>query len=247
VTATVVWNLRVLAGWGPALGTGGSRLLGTWFEIPNVAGHLASLAGRDADPAFELGALSTAWPQVAQSRHPDEVRRALEASAWGDPGVDDTSGVQLVLQLAWARRVTDGAPDAVRWAAGWAALVIARALGAGAAGSLPERARRDACHLLGWRWEEAVALRDLGPLVPRPARWVLEGVDDPSRLWRAEARWWAAVEADGQGLVARARSGDAVGVGVFGLLATDGWRVRAALELAARGGGPLVEVLDAVA
>lgn len=247
VTATVIWNLRVLAGWGPATGAGGPRLLSTWFEIPNVACHLATLAGRDADPPFQLGSLSTAWPRVSGARHPDEVRRALAASAWGDPGASDPAGIQMALQLAWARRVADGAPEAARWAAGYAALVMARALVAGALGALPPRARRDARHLLGEHGQGAGTLGDLGRLVAHAATWVLEGIDDPDELWRAETRWWARVEADGHVLAARAQSGDATGVGVFGLLAADGWRTRAALELAARGGGSLDEVLDAVA
>jgi hypothetical protein len=36
-------------------------------------------------------------------------------------------------------------------------------------------------------------------------------------------------------------------VGVVGLLAADAWRTRAALQVAARGGGDLEELLDAVA
>jgi hypothetical protein len=46
--------------------------------------------------------------------------------------------------------------------------------------------------------------------------------------------------------VRHAGTGRGVLVGAVALLAVDAWRVRAALEVAARGGGP-TEALDAVA
>jgi hypothetical protein len=72
------------------------------------------------------------------------------------------------------------------------------------------------------------------------------GVEDPDALWEAEARWWARVDHEGAALARRPVAGRPSIVGATALLAVDAWRVRAALELAARGGGP-TEVLHAVA
>jgi hypothetical protein len=77
------------------------------------------------------------------------------------------------------------------------------------------------------------------------ARWVLDGVDDPVELWRSEALWWTRLEADGFELL-RGSGFDATPVvGTAAVLSTDAWRVRAALQLAARGGGR-PELLDAL-
>ena len=69
---------------------------------------------------------------------------------------------------------------------------------------------------------------------------------DPTGLWRAEAGWWRRVEQDGFALLHRGRFDAAPLIGAAAVLAADAWRVRAALEIAARGGMPL-EVFDAVA
>ena len=246
VATALVWHLRVLVGWGPAAAAGGLPVLATGFEIANVTGHLARLAGRPAEPPYALGATATAWPRVAQARSPEEVRRVLAASAWGDPGAGDPASVRLALQLAWARRVVDGAPEARRWASAAGALVVAKALAVGALPLPGPGPARDARHVLGDRWEGATSLEELARRVPQAAAWVLEGVEAPDRLWRAEARWWARVESEGSALATRSVSGEASTVGVFGVLAADAWRVRAALEIAARG-GPMGEEFDAVA
>lgn len=82
-------------------------------------------------------------------------------------------------------------------------------------------------------------------------RWVLAAVlteraDAADDLWRAEITWWRHVEADGVALLHRSGPGPDAPVGAAAVLATDAWRVRAALEIAARGGSP-VEAFDAVA
>jgi len=83
--------------------------------------------------------------------------------------------------------------------------------------------------------------------LPARARWALEGATDPDELWRGEARWWSRVERDGFALLGeRSGFGSAPVLGAVAVLAVDAWRVRAALELAARGGRPL-EVFDALA
>jgi len=247
VSATVLWHLRVLAGWGPPLGAGPLRLLAAGFEIANVSDHLARLAGQPAPAPYTLGSMATVWPPVSRARTPAEVRTALRTSGWGDPGSDDPAAVRLAMQLAWARRVSDEVPGAADAAIGGGALVVARVLAAGARATLGPSARRDATRLLGPQWTEAVSAEDLARHVPRRARQALHGVESAENLWQAERRWWSAVESTGGTLAARFATGAAAGVGVAALLAVDAWRVRAALALAAGGGGDLAEVLDGVA
>ncbi|MFG2884181.1 hypothetical protein ACGFYV_18100 [Streptomyces sp. NPDC048297] len=54
----------------------------------------------------------------------------------------------------------------------------------------------------------------------------------------AEARWWRTVEADATAMLREGRYGPRVVVGAVAVLSVDAWRVRAALESAARGGRP---------
>jgi hypothetical protein len=77
------------------------------------------------------------------------------------------------------------------------------------------------------------------------ARGAVAGVDEPGGLWRAEARWWARLEQDAAGLLRGSRYDVAPVVGTVAMLSADAWRVRAGLELAARGGRP-GEVFDAL-
>jgi hypothetical protein len=247
VWATCLWHLRVLAGWGPPLGAGALRALTAGFEIANVTGHLARMTGGRASQPFALGSLASVWPAVAGARTPQEVRSAVAASTWGDPGTDDVAGIRLAMEFAWARRVVDGAPEVGDWAVSKAALVLARVMASGARGGLGPTAQRDIGHVLGPRWQEASTPTELARLVPRGASRVLAELSDPSQLWRAEVRWWADVETSGAALAGRVPPDVGGCLGVAGLLATDAWRVGAALALAAHGGGDLAGVLDAVA
>lgn len=247
VFSTLLWHMRILAGWGPPLGSGPLRLLAAGFEIANVTGHLARLEGRDAPDPYVMGSLATAWPQVAAASSPTQVRAALASSSWGDPGGEEEASVRLALLLGWARRVLDGAPGAGEWAVSGAALLMCRVIAANATSALGAGARRDARRLLGSGWDEASSARELARHAPRAAAKVLEGVEGPEDLWRAEVRWWSDIEAAGSGLVARSALDLSSCVGVVGLLASDAWRTRAALQMAARGGGDITEVLGAVA
>ncbi|HXZ62863.1 MAG TPA: hypothetical protein VEG62_08985 [Acidimicrobiales bacterium] len=247
VSATALWHMRILAGWGSPVVAGPLRLLGSGYEIPNVTGHLLGLSGHPVRPAYTLGALATAWPAVQRARTAAEVRAALRDSAWGDPGSEELPSIRLALQLSWACRVADGVPPAVDWATSGAALAVARALASGAQGSLGPTAVRDASRVLGQRWRRADSPEDLARHVPRAAAQTLEGVASADQLWRAEVRWWAEVEATAARLAVHPRPDSSAAVGAAALLAVDAWRVRAALTVAARGGGELAEVLDAVA
>ena len=81
VWSTLLWHLRILAGWSPAAGMDRVRLLASGFEIANVVGYLAQLDGFPAAPPFELGHLETAWRNVR--RAPTAARRAAGARAIG--------------------------------------------------------------------------------------------------------------------------------------------------------------------
>lgn len=246
VAATVLWNLRVLAGWLPGAGVGMLRLLGGWFEIANVDEHLQNLAGRPAEPPYPLGALATSWPRLAATRSAAELRAALAASPWGDPGGDRDREIQLGMRMAWADRVAIRVPAARAWAAGAAAQLVARERFA-AGRQLPERAAAVAGRVLGQRAAAATTLAELAAAVPQAARWALDGLDDPTRLWEGETRWWRRLRDDGGRLLRVSGFGPDRIAGAVAVLAADAWLVRGALAAAARGGPEALEAFDVVA
>lgn len=256
VAAGLLWNLRVLAGWLPGHGVGMLRLLAGWFEIANVDEHLQALASpvparhphqdRPAEPPYRLGALATSWPRLAAAGSVAGLRATLATSPWGDPGGAGSRDIQLGMRLAWANRVATQVPAARAWAAGAAALLVAREHLAGRR-RLPGPAEALAARLLGRRWPAASSLAELAAALPAPARWVLDGVADPADLWAAEVRWWRRLRTDGARLLAAGGFGPGPIVGAVALLAADAWLVRGALEVAARGGAPALEVFDELA
>jgi hypothetical protein len=243
--ATVLWHLRVLAGWTPRQGARTLRALAAGFEIANVDEHLRALRGLPTPPPYRLGTLGTAWGRLARTTTPAEIRDVLAGSPWGDPGQDSPWAVRVGMRLSWAARIPTPPPVTARWAAGGAALLVARERFLADRG-LPGPLRRAAATVLGPGATDAPTFAEFGRRLPRDAAWVLDGIDDPVLLWRAEAAWWRALEDDGFALLRQGRFDAAPLVGAAAVLAADAWRVRAALELAARGGGPL-EVFDAVA
>ncbi|MGO4426635.1 V-type ATPase subunit, partial [Streptomyces sp. MCAF7] len=73
VGETLVWHLRVLAGWQPASGVTALRLLVCGFEIANTEDHLRTLTDGGPLPSpYRLGTLATAWPRLARTRSPQE-------------------------------------------------------------------------------------------------------------------------------------------------------------------------------
>jgi hypothetical protein len=245
VVETALWNTRVLAGWAPRQGVAVLRVLVALLESANIRDHLRSLEGATVPTPYRLGGLSTAWPRLARAGTTDEVRRILAASPWGDPVGGTPRDIGLMLQASLADRVIAAVPEATAWAGGAIALLVAREVVRDHR-ALPAAARTAAARVVGDRAVTAVSLPDLAGMVPSHARWALAEVREPADLWQAEGRWWARVERDGFALVRRSTSGPAVLVGAVALMAVDAWRVRAALELAARGGAR-VEVLDAMA
>ncbi|GAB7035466.1 V-type ATPase subunit [Streptomyces sp. NPDC021749] len=246
VGATLLWHLRVLAGWQPRSGADAVRLLAAGFEIANTEEHLRALRGTPLPhPArpYQLGTLATAWPRLARTTSPAELRAVLAASVWGDPGDESPAAVATGMRTSAAVRTAAALPEAARWAAGRLALLVGRevfVVGRRPAKPAAERAGR----LLGRAAVRATSFDDFRRHLPATARWALDGVDGTADLWRAEARWWDRLERDGSELLRGSRWGSGPVVGAVALLSADAWRVRGALELAARGGGP-AEVLDA--
>lgn len=244
VATTVLWHLRVLAGWSPWEGTQILRVLAAGFEIANVDELVRSLRdGPSVPPPYRLGALSTSWPQLEAATSVAQLRTLLAGSPWGDPGQDSPWAIQTAMRLAWARRSTGQVPDA--WRLGGAALLVAREHFVGGR-HLPGPAADLARILLGGPAIEATSLAELAGLLPREAAWPLEGVHESNDLWQAESAWWRRVEHDGFRLLRSGTFGSERLVGAAAVLSVDAWRVRAALEVASRGGAGL-EVFHAMA
>jgi hypothetical protein len=243
---TLLWHLRVLAGWAPSRGLDRVRLLAAGFEIANVVGLIARIEGRAAAPPYALGALATSWGTVSRATSADEVRRALVTSAWGDPGGSDLPSIAAAMQAAWARRVTFGVPEAQGWARIFAALLAARLLAAGQA-FRSEAVSHNLRLVLGGKWEQVRSVETLAGSLPTSAAQALSEVRDGNDLWRAEARAWTLIEAQALRMQAGWRPAPGAVVAVAALLAADAWRTRAALEVAAHGGRAPLEVSDVVA
>ncbi|HLM94672.1 MAG TPA: hypothetical protein VK283_00070 [Acidimicrobiales bacterium] len=245
VFGSVLWNLRVLAGWSPPLGASRLRVLAGAFELANLRGEIARLEGIDAPAPYALGSLATV-PRLSSVTTVSELRKALAASPWGDPGVSDRGGFVLGLELALAHRVAGDVPEAGGWATTYATLVLARCLASGVSLEPGTRAASHARAVLGERLMQSRSLRDLTGRLPRRRAWLLADTSGPEDLWAAEARWWDRLWSDGRVLVKRGSPEPGTTVGAVAALAADAWRVRGALEVAAREGKG-AEVLHGVA
>ncbi|HTS96153.1 MAG TPA: hypothetical protein VMI33_05995 [Streptosporangiaceae bacterium] len=244
VAATVLWNLRVLAGWLPRGGLQLMRPLAGWFEIANIDELLEDMAGRPSGERFELGALATAWPRLRRSASPAELRAGLAASAWNDPGGDSGLAVRVGIRARWAQRVAALGSPASAWAATAMALLVAgeRFVADRRLNPAVQAIARD---LLGAA-ADALTFAELRDRLPARLAWVLEPAPAPGDLWRAEAAWHGRVERDGLRLLRSSAPDWHPVLGASAALAVDAQRVGAALEIAARGGTPL-EAYDALA
>jgi hypothetical protein len=147
------------------------------------------------------------------------------------------------MRLAGAHRAVMVLPT--RWVLGATALLVARERFA-AGHSLVPAAQRTAESLLGAPALAAGTLADFVTALPREAAWALDAVTDTSGLWLAEAGWWKQLERDAFHDLRTTQLDPATLVGAAAVLGVDAWRVRAALEVAARGGDGR-EVFDVVA
>ncbi len=228
VAAKTLADLRLLAGWLPGDALGVLRDLAAWYELVNIEDRLGYLSGGALREPFELGSLAVAWPRAEAVQTVDELRSVLAASSWGDPGGQTAAEVGLGLRLAWARRVAAAAPEARAWAAGAAALLVARELFVVGTPAIPRTP------LLGPAWQAAPTFERFAGDLPAEAAWALAGCEAPDGLWAAEARWWTRVEADARRLAASAAVGPGVVVAAVALLAADAHRVAAALAVTSR-------------
>jgi hypothetical protein len=241
----LLWDLRVLAGWLPPGGSAMMRVLAGWFEIANVSERLRELGDGEPGEYFKLGALATAWPRLQRSRDVADLRRTLARSAWRDPGGESPGAIEVGLRARWAERVAALGEPARTWAAAAIALLVA---GERFRADRPECPvlRSVASGLLGGKAAATSGIDELAGQLPRNLSWVFDAGTSAADLWRNEAGWWSRVERDGLGLLARLGFDHKPVLGAAVALAADARRVWSALEIAARGGGP-VEVSDVVA
>lgn len=245
IAESLLWDMRVLAGWLPQGGAPLMRTLAGWFEIANVTERLAELEGSQAGPPFRLGALATAWPRLRLCDSRAAIRAALAASAWKDPGGDTAQAIGVGMRARWAQRVGALGEPARSWAA--SALVLLLAAERFGALRRPGPVLTSACaDLIGARAAGAASLPELAGQLPSRLSWVLGPSDGVmTGLWRSEATWWTRVGKDGRDLLAGSGLNAKPVLGAVAVLAADARRVCAALEIAARGGGS-VGVFDAV-
>ena len=245
IAGSVLWDLRVLAGWLPGEGVRLLRVLAAWFEVANVDELLQSIVGLPAEAEFRLGALATAWPQLRQAASSSELRAALAASAWQDPGGESTYAIRVGLRARWADRAAALGGPVRAWAAGAVAVLVAgERFAAGRTVSTAIMGR--ALSLLGPAALRAATLEEMAGCLPSQAGWILTGITVPADLWRTEQAWLARVERDGLRLLRTSGLDSGTVLGAAAVMACDAWRVRAALEIAARGGEPL-EAYDELA
>lgn len=245
ITETLVWNVRVLAGWVPRRGVAMLRDLMAPVEIANTERHLERLSGDDPPPPVSLGALGIAWPRLAATTSAGEVRDTLATSLWGDPGGETARDIGLAMRMSLADRILVSVPTARAWVTGAAALLLARIVLL-EDGTLDGTARMNAVRALGSAAVRATTLPRLAAALPGEARWVLADITTKEQLWQAEARWWGRLDTEAAALLRRSNVGPEPVIGAVAVLAADAWRVRAALAVAARGGIGL-ETFDAVA
>ncbi|MGW3247973.1 hypothetical protein [Streptomyces sp. NPDC001070] len=245
VAATLLWHLRVLAGWQSRSGATAVRLLASGFEIACIEAHARALqAGVPSRPPYRLGTLNTAWRRVSATASPGALRSALASSAWGDPGAPTEAALATGLRISAAQRTATAVHGGAAWAAGRVALLVARETYL-VGRELPAPSAERAARIIGPAALRAPRYDDFVRRLPAGAAWVVSGIEEPGELWKAELRWWDRVERDGRGLLRRAGFGFAPVLGAVAVLSVNAWRVRAALELAARGGGD-PEAFDAV-
>ena len=258
VGASLLWNMRVLAGWLPRGHVDAVRLFAAGFEVANLDEHLSTLQqlstpqGVPTDPPYSLGMLDTSWSRLSSMTALTGIAEVLETSRWQLRGCRTPRELALGLRLAWADAVVAGVPEAAGWARSGAALLVLKEV-ALEDRRLTEPLALRASYVLGPSFVGALSSRpgDLAGLrddLPSGARWVLDGIDQIQDLWRGEAAWWDRVERDGFALLRGSGYDRKPVVGALAVLAVDAWRVRAALETAARGGaGPTLEAFDGVA
>ncbi len=223
VFESLLWQLRILAGWLPSEGVEMIRSCVAWFEIRNVEDRFAHFAGAAAQAPFELGRLGIVSRTLQSTGSGADIRRLLAASSWGDPGAEDAYSVRIWMRHRWHRRVRDAAPELRVWADAAAWLFATR-----------ERL----AHRPG-----ADVLATDRPRLPSSWEWVRATPWTRADLWGGEERWWTQLQEEGAGLLHSPVASAGPVLGALATLAVSAHEIAAALEIAAAGG--VVEALDA--
>jgi hypothetical protein len=223
VESSLLWQLRVLAGWLPSEGVEMVRSCAAWFEIRNVEDRLVYLAGGPPETPFDLGRLGSISRPLQSTGSAADIRRLLSSSAWGDPGAEDAYRVRIWMEHRWHRRVRDAAPDLRVWgdAAAWLLAVRERL------------ARRDGAELLASRI----------PMLPVRWQWVTATQWTEADLWSGEERWWEQLRQEGALLLHSPVASSRPVVGALATLAVAAHELESALEVASS--TPTEEGLDA--
>jgi hypothetical protein len=223
VFESLLWQLRILAGWLPSEGVEMIRSCVAWFEIRNVEDRIAYLAGAPAQTPFELGRLGIVSRTLQTTGSGADIRRLLAASSWGDPGAEDAYSVRTWMRHRWHRRVRDAAAELRVWADAAAWLLAVR-----------ERlAHRPGAELLA----------SDRPRLPSNWEWVSSTPWTGADLWRAEERWWAQLREEGARLLHSPVASAKPVLGALATLAVSAHEIASALEIVAAGRG--VEAVDA--
>ena len=233
ISATILWQLRVLAGWIPAGGGGLTRAAAAGFELRNIAQCAQQIISHSApETRFDLGTLGTAAAQFQAATMMTELEQILRRSSWGDAGHPQTIGALVdTLTISWLRRLAATAPASRDWAQYATVLVAARTVLVD--GHKPERRLVELTRpFIGTEWSHATNLTVFSKALPRSCSAIIEGVTSPDELWRAEARLGVIIEADAMRLLRDPLPGPDIVLGALAVLAVDAWRLRAAIALA---------------
>jgi hypothetical protein len=219
---TLLWQLRILAGWLPSDGVEAIRSCVMWFEIRNVEDRLAYFAGARAEPPYQLGRLGIISRRLGGTGNAGDVRHLMRMSAWGDPRGDDVYAIRIWMRRTWYRRARVAAPELRPWADAAASLFANRE-------RLAQRS--------GGR-----TVVPITPLLPPAWSWATAVRSSGQDLWHAEERWWAQVREEGLRMLHSSIGTQGPAVGAVAMLASSAHRIATALEIAAGGGA---ESLDA--
>jgi hypothetical protein len=224
VFETLIWQLRVLAGWFPSEGVEVVRSCVAWFEIRNIEDRLAYFAGASAATAYELGRLGLITKSLGGTSNAEDIRRLMGASAWGNPGGDDAYAIRMWLRHRWHRRARDASPELRIWADAAAWLFGLRERSAGRT--------------------SAALMASTPPSLPWAWRWVTATTWSAGDLWRAEERWWEQVRQEGLQLLHEPVGGRGPALGAVTTLAASARRIATALQVAAGIDGGELDATD---
>ena len=138
--ATLLWRMRVLAGWVPFGGSTMVRALAGWFEIRVIEERLGALTCVAAPSPHVLGRLGAVTARVGAAQSPQALRAILAASPWRDPGEVSAASLHAYLLGRWAARVIDAVPAARPWVDEAVALAARREVRAGRSSELAAEA-----------------------------------------------------------------------------------------------------------